>query len=33
MDDLEVVASGWRQSVEDEDVRFGLLDGETLCWK
>ena len=31
--DLEVIARGWRQFVEDEDAWFGLLHGEILCWK
>ncbi|KAJ5508017.1 hypothetical protein N7527_010160 [Penicillium freii] len=31
--DLEVIARGWRQFVEDGDAWFGLLHGEILCWK
>ncbi|KAJ5835280.1 hypothetical protein N7447_001306 [Penicillium robsamsonii] len=32
-EDLEVIAKGWRQFVEDEDAWFGLLHGQILCWK
>lgn len=32
-DELEVIASGWRDFVEDGEGWFGLLHGEVLCWK
>ncbi|EKV06688.1 UbiE/COQ5 methyltransferase, putative [Penicillium digitatum] len=33
LEDLEIIAKGWRQFVRDEDAWFGLLHGEILCWK
>ena len=31
--DLEIIARGWREFVEDQDAWFGLLHGQILCWK
>ena len=33
VEDLERIADGWRAFVEDEDGWFGLLHGQSLCWK
>ncbi|KAJ5550230.1 hypothetical protein N7461_004928 [Penicillium sp. DV-2018c] len=32
-EDFEVIASGWREFVEDEDGWFALMHGQILCWK
>ncbi|KAI9375540.1 S-adenosyl-L-methionine-dependent methyltransferase [Aspergillus egyptiacus] len=32
-EELEAIARGWREWVQDEDGWFGLLHGEILCWK
>lgn len=31
--DLEVIANGWKEFVDDKDAWFGLLHGEIVCWK
>ncbi|KAF9886367.1 hypothetical protein FE257_011512 [Aspergillus nanangensis] len=33
VEELEVIARGWREWVEEEMGWFGLLHGEILCWK
>jgi ubiquinone/menaquinone biosynthesis C-methylase UbiE len=32
-DDLEIIAAGWKDFVENQNAWFGLLHGEILCWK
>ncbi|MCJ1300152.1 hypothetical protein MMC08_002946 [Hypocenomyce scalaris] len=32
-EDLEKIATGWKNFVDNEDAWFGLLHGEVLCWK
>lgn len=32
-EELESIARGWREFVEDEQGWFGLMHGEILCWK
>ncbi|CAG8003330.1 unnamed protein product [Penicillium olsonii] len=32
-DDLEIIAQGWREFVENPDAWFGLLHGEIICRK
>ncbi|KAJ5152672.1 uncharacterized protein N7482_009150 [Penicillium canariense] len=33
LEELNRVAEGWREFVEDEDGWFALLHGQMLCWK
>jgi len=32
-EELEDIAKGWKDWVEDEDGWFGVMHGEILCWK
>lgn len=32
-EELEKIANGWREWVEDADGWFGMMHGEILCWK
>ena len=32
-EELEKISEGWKEFVEDEQARFGLLHREILCWK